>query len=186
MFRPEGARSARSRRQRSCTPGHRAVGPRATVIEPARAGDVLALIALDRVCFGRRAWPPSAWAEVVSDPEWTTVVVRDRGEPVAAAVLVLWAPGAHLASIGVHPSHRDRGLGTALLRDAVARARLSHAHFLSLEVDRANRAALRLYRREGFGLVRRFREDGRWRITMHRRLSPGLATGPVVGERGCR
>lgn len=139
-------------------------------IEAARPTDLAALIELDRVCFSRRAWSPAAWAEVVVDPEWTTLVIRRAGVPVAAAVLALWPPGAHVASLGVHPDHRRAGLGTALLRDAMVRARGSGAHFLSLEVDRANDSARRLYRREGFGLVRRFREDGRWRVAMRRRL----------------
>ena len=160
----------RSGCQRSCTPGRAAVGAPLAAIEAARATDLADLVELDRVCFSRRAWSPAAWAEVVVDPEWTTLVIRHAGAPVAAIVLVLWPPGAHVASIGVHPDQRRFGLGTALLRDAMERARRSGAHFLSLEVDRSNEAARRLYRREGFGLVGRFREDGRWRVTMHRRL----------------
>jgi [ribosomal protein S18]-alanine N-acetyltransferase len=170
MYGHGGGTSVRSVCQRSCTPGRAAVGAAPAAIEAARATDLAALIELDRLCFSRRAWPPLAWAEVVVDPEWTTLVIRHADVPVAAAVLVLWPPGAHLASLGVHPDHRRSGLGTALLRDAMARTRRSGAHFLSLEVDRSNQSARRLYRREGFGLVRRFREDGRWRVVMHRRL----------------
>jgi ribosomal-protein-alanine N-acetyltransferase len=130
----------------------------------------VALLELDRLCFGRRAWRPDAWAEVVTDPEWTTMVIRTFDAPVAAAVLLLWPPGAHLASIGVHPDHRGRGLGTSLLAEAIRRARRCGARHLTLEVDLANESARRLYRREGFGVLRRFREDGRWRVAMRRRL----------------
>jgi len=148
-------------------------GERGRPIEPARSEDLGALVELDRICFGRRAWPPMAWAETVTEPTWTTLVVRAGGLPIAAAVLLPFAPVAHLASIGVHPAQRDRGIGTALLREACHRARQAGARFLALEVDLANRAARRLYRREGFGLVRRFREDGRWRVEMQRRLGGG-------------
>ena len=136
----------------------------------ARPADLTALIELDRRCFGRRAWPPAAWLEAVTDPEWTTLVVRGSDMPVAAAVLLPFTPVAHLASIGVHPECQRRGIGTVLLRDALRRAGAAGARFLSLEVDRVNRGAVQLYRREGFGVVRRFREDGRWRIEMHRRV----------------
>jgi hypothetical protein len=37
-------------------------------------------------------------------------------------------------------------------------------------VDRSNRAATSLYAQERFGVWRRFREDGRWRQEMLRRL----------------
>ncbi len=161
---------ASSRCQRVLTAGRTAVGSGADGIAAARATDLPALVELDRVCFGRRAWPPAAWVEVVTDPEWTTLVVRIGGALVAAVVLLLSPPGAHLASIGVEPGQRDRGLGTAMLRDAMRRARDAGARFITLEVDRANAAARRLYRREGFGLVRRFREEGRWRVELHRRL----------------
>jgi ribosomal-protein-alanine N-acetyltransferase len=165
-----GTAGARSRCERRLTPASAAVGRTGIAIESARTSDILALVELDRTCFGRRAWRPGAWVEVVTDPGWTTLVIRDQGAAVAAAVLLQLPPGAHLASIGVHPDHRGRGIGGALLREAVARSRRAKARFLSLEVDLANGAAQRLYRREGFGLVGRFREDGRWRIAMHRRL----------------
>jgi ribosomal-protein-alanine N-acetyltransferase len=139
-------------------------------VEAAHPRELAALIELDRACFGRRAWPPAGWIEAVTEPGWSTLVVRVGGDPVAAMVVLPLTPVAHLASIAVHPARRGRGIGTVLLREALVRARAAGARFVALEVDRANRGALRLYRREGFGVVRRFREDGRWRLGMHRRL----------------
>lgn len=139
-------------------------------LRPARAEEIEALIELDRICFGRRMWTPKAWWEVVLSPEWTTVVLARGGEVTAASVILPAAPVSLLASLAVHPRHRRTGLGRVLLHDAVARARGASARWLSLEVDRANRAAIALYWREGFGLLRRFREEGRWRQEMLRRL----------------
>ncbi len=136
----------------------------------ARPSDLADLVELDRVCFGRRAWSARAWREAVTAPEWATVVIERNGAIVAASVLVLDVPRANLASIAVAPEWRRRGLGDALMRDAIARARAASARWLSLEVDRANRSAIELYRREGFAVSRRFWEDGRWRQEMLRRL----------------
>ena len=139
----------------------------------ARAGEIEALIELDRTCFGRRAWSVRAWWEVVTLPEWTTVVLAEGGQVIAASVLLPAAPVSWLASLAVHPASRRRGLGRALLHDAVARARTASARWLSLEVDRVNRIAVDLYRQEGFSVLRRFREEGRWRQEMVRRLGGG-------------
>ncbi len=136
----------------------------------ARPGDLAGLIDLDRICFGRRAWPARAWREAITAPEWTTVVIEREGAIAAASVFVPDMPRACLASLAVAPAWRRQGLGGALLRDAIARARAASSRWLALEVDRANRSAVELYRREGFAVSRRFREDGCWRQEMIRRL----------------
>ena len=136
----------------------------------AKADDLAALFKLDRLCFGERAWTLGAWREVVTLPEWTTVAVELDGAVAAASVLLPAAPVSWLASLAVHPSWRRRGLARFLVRDALARARAASAGWLSLEVDSSHRAAIGLYKHEGFGVLRRFREDGRWRQEMIRRL----------------
>lgn len=156
--------------QRSRTPADDADTTASPVGRQAQPGDLAALVGLDRACFGRRAWSARAWWQALLDPECTVTVIDHVGAVIAASVVVLEAPVVSLASLAVHPAHRRRGLGRRLLRDAIARARARSGHWLSLEVDRSNRNALALYRREGFATVRRFREDGRWRCQMLRRL----------------
>ncbi|MEW6337713.1 MAG: GNAT family N-acetyltransferase [Acidobacteriota bacterium] len=149
------------------TPVQVAVAP---IVRVAVARDHGALVRLDRICFGPRAWPAGEWWEAISEPGWTTVVLECGGEVAGATVLILWPPVAGLASIAVHPSHRGRGWGGVLLRDAVRRACDAGARWLSLEVDADNRTAIELYRSEGFRMARRFVEDGRARLEMHRRV----------------
>ena len=156
--------------QETLTPAEKPGTRTSGVGRRARASDLAALVELDRVCFGRRAWSARAWRDAVAAPEWTTVVIEREGAIAAASVLIPDGPRACLASIAVAPEWRRQGLGRALLRDAVARARAASSRWLSLEVDRANRGAAALYRREGFAVLRRFREDGCWRQEMIRRL----------------
>ena len=139
----------------------------------AQASEVAALAELDRACFGRRAWPLQTWWEAVTEPGWTTVVLAAGPAILGVSVLLLWPPEASLASIAVHPAERRRGLGRCLLRDAIARAGAAHARWLTLEVDQVNAPAIRLYRSDRFATARHFREDGRWRLEMHRRLGTG-------------
>lgn len=131
--------------------------------------DVPALYALDRLCFQERAWSFEAWWEVASWPGWTCLVQRQGKKLIAAMVLLLWPPVAQISSIAVHPAHQGRGLGSRMLAEAIARARRAGCRWVALEVDRES-PAVRLYRRFGFGVVRRFTEDGIPRLEMVRRL----------------
>ncbi|MCX7895615.1 MAG: GNAT family N-acetyltransferase [Thermoanaerobaculum sp.] len=142
----------------------------AYTLEVATPRDLAALYSLDRLCFGYRAWSWRAWREVVVWPGWTCLVLRGRWQMVGAMVLLLWPPVAQLSSLAVHPNFRGKGLGSGMLADALERARRASCRWMSLEVDRES-PAVRLYRRFGFGVVRRFTEDGIERLEMMKRLA---------------
>ena len=152
------------------TPGERPDIAQDMSLRDARLGDLTSLVSLDRLCFGHSAWSARAWWETLSTPEWVTAVLSHRDQIIAASVLLPIHPTASLASLAVHPGHRRKGLARYLLHVAIDRARQAGAPWLSLEVDQANLGARRLYRGEGFGVLRRFREEGRWRMEMVRRL----------------
>ena len=69
---------------------------------------------------------------------------------------------------------RGRGVGSALLRESISRARGQGLHKLSLEVFADNTAAIALYRRCGFA------EEGR-RVRQYRRASGELWDSIVMG-----
>jgi ribosomal protein S18 acetylase RimI-like enzyme len=78
---------------------------------------------------------------------------RLPGEPEAAAVLLLTAvPGRdawEVIYLGLTPRARGRGLGCAVIRQALETAR-GHASVLELAVDLRNTPAVRLYGSTGF------------------------------------
>lgn len=79
-----------------------------------------------------------------------------QGQPVAA-IQGLLEPTIHYGSIqnvGVHPEHRGRGLGRALLQHALQGYRLAGALRVDLEVTAKNHAAVGLYRDLGFRIIR--------------------------------
>jgi GNAT superfamily N-acetyltransferase len=57
---------------------------------------------------------------------------------------------AWLDELYVIPEYRGRGIGTALLKEAIAQAHRSGCAAVDLEVDQNHRQAERLYQREGF------------------------------------
>jgi len=58
----------------------------------------------------------------------------------------------HVVSMAVDPEHRRKGIGEALLREAMARMS-SKTHEVYLEVRAGNEAAIRLYERHSFKLT---------------------------------
>jgi len=74
----------------------------------------------------------------------------------------------------VHRDWRGRGVGSALLREAIVRARGQGLHKLCLEVFAHNEAAIALYRKAGFV------EEGR-RARQYRRASGELWDAIVMG-----
>ena len=78
------------------------------------------------------------------------LVAEAGGEPVGQLGLSLAAYGVGDLGMLVAPAWRGRGAGTALLAEAIARARKAGAHKLALEVWPDNRAAIALYERFGF------------------------------------
>ena len=69
---------------------------------------------------------------------------------------------AEVLTIAVDPALRGRGVGADLLREHLARATLSGARAIFLEVDPDNVAAIALYRRFGFRDVGR--REGYYRL----------------------
>ena len=96
-------------------------------------------------------------AEVVASPAVVLLVARDPDHDglIAGALTLILCPiptGAHayVEDVVVDEAHRGQGIGTALIRAAVERAREAGARRLDLTSRPSREAANRLYRRLGF------------------------------------
>ena len=74
------------------------------------------------------------------------------GPSVITGYLCRWlvAGEFHILNVAVHPDFRRRGVGAALIAEAVAEAQAAKAQLMILEVRRSNLGARRLYRKFGF------------------------------------
>jgi ribosomal-protein-alanine N-acetyltransferase len=89
------------------------------------------------------------------------------------------ADEAEILTLAVDPGQRRRGIGTALLSAAMARAANLGATFMFLEVAVTNGAARALYVAHGFteaGLRRHYYTDGPDALILRSALSTGLAS----------
>ncbi|HVM68388.1 MAG TPA: GNAT family protein [Gaiellaceae bacterium] len=152
-------------------------------IRAARPEDAATLVALG-TAVGREegAWllTSDAWRSVGEErrylralkryPDAAVYVADDEGQLVGRLSLARDPHPAshHVADLGilVAKSHRGRGIGQALLEQAVAWARDAGVSKIELHVFPWNEPALRLYSRFGFereGLRRRhYRRDGEY------------------------
>ncbi len=150
------------------------------VIEPATWRDFNALRHLERVCFPLDAWPLWDLAGVLTLPN----VVRLKARPAEPldgenGAMVGFVAGdvrpaermAWIATIGVLPEYRGRGIGGALLKACEARLTVPRVR---LNVRVSNQTAIHLYQNTGYeraGLWPRYYADGEDALIMEKQLA---------------
>ena len=118
-------------------------------ILPVSLRDLTALNRLERACFEKDAWSFLDLIAVLTFPEVVRLKAVEQGEMVG---FVAGDPRpsegfSWIATIGVLPAHRRRGIGRALLQ--ACEARLNTAR-VRLSVRASNAGAIRLYEQEGY------------------------------------
>jgi ribosomal protein S18 acetylase RimI-like enzyme len=77
-------------------------------------------------------------------------LIEDEGEVVGYQITTSSPFGAHLARLAVLPSHQRKGLGTALVNDAVQSVQEFGLGLLSVNTQENNFSSRRLYEKMGF------------------------------------
>jgi ribosomal-protein-alanine N-acetyltransferase len=149
------------------------------IIEPARAGDVPAIAAIERQAFSD-PWTPSAFASMIGREPVQFVVVREgAGTPVLGYVVAIFAGDeGEIANVAVAEAARRRGTGAALVETVLAEAERRSVGALYLEVRESNAAARHLYGACGFEEVGRrrgyYRHPVEDALILRRLVGPGL------------
>lgn len=125
-------------------------------IVPATWHDVVSLRALEKVCFPQDAWPLWDIVGVLTLPAVIRLKAVAEGRMVGfvAADVRRREDLAWIATIGVLPEYRRRGIGASLLAACEAQLTVSRVR---LCVRLSNRGAQALYRQFGYASA------GRWR-----------------------
>ena len=102
-----------------------------------------------------RGWSPSEFESLLVQPGTHALIAHSRGilGKKSAAGFILYrlaADEAEILTVAVARAARRRGVGRALLDDALRHAYRAGAVRMFLEVEDTNRAAIALYRRTEF------------------------------------
>jgi ribosomal-protein-alanine N-acetyltransferase len=114
---------------------------------------------------------------------WTKLWIARGPDATVSGFLLSWlvVDELHVLNVATHAALRRRGIGRALMRQAMRFATENKVRYLLLEVRRSNAAAIGLYRSLGFfamGVRRDYYSDHEDAIEMVLALDP--ATGAIV------
>lgn len=122
------------------------------MIRPATAGDLDAIMTLERSSFPSDAWSEGMMRAELASPHNAYLVAEEAGRLVGYGGVRAMRGGkdADIQTIAIDAASRGRGRGRALLRDLLTAARERGAAEVFLEVRADNPVAQALYASEGF------------------------------------
>jgi ribosomal-protein-alanine acetyltransferase len=113
--------------------------------------DEIAVLSRDCIEHGLRwSWTAQRVRRCIGDRDTNVLVVRDRDTIAGFAIMKYGVDEAQLFLLAVRPSHRRRGIGTALLSWLEVTARTAGIRVIRLQVRSTNDAAIAFYRNIGF------------------------------------
>ena len=139
-------------------------------IEPASFLDLNALNKLEHACFEKDAWPFLDLVAVLTFPDVIRLKAVEDGKMIG---FVAGDPRpsegfSWIATIGVMPKYRRRGIGRGLLRACESQLKTPRVR---LSVRASNDGAIRLYEQEGYARAdvwQSYYNDGEAAIVMEK------------------
>jgi ribosomal protein S18 acetylase RimI-like enzyme len=132
--------------------------------------DLNALNKLQRVCFGKDAWPFLDLIAVLTFPEVIRLQAVEQGQMIG---FVAGDPHpsegfSWIATISVAPEYRRQGIGRSLLRACEEKLKTPR---IRLSVRASNNAAIGLYEEEGYSRIdiwQSYYKDGEAAVVMEK------------------
>lgn len=134
------------------------------LIRQMHAGDIDRVEEIERLSFSM-PWSRAAFEAEMNDNDIACyLVVEAAASVIAYAGMWLIVDEAHITNVAVAPSHRGQGIGEALLKAMIDKAKENGAGAMTLEVRPSNMAARNLYAKMGFvlkGIRRHYYTDNK-------------------------
>ena len=126
-------------------------------IRLANADDAGAIAAMSRTCIESGlgwSWREPRVLHAISDRTTNVAVMTQADGVVGFGIMQYRDVTAHLALLAMQPSHRGRGLGSALIRWLEKPALIAGVELLRVEARADNAGALSFYHQLGFKPVK--------------------------------
>jgi len=122
------------------------------LIRPATPDDIAAIRSLEQQADTAAHWAEREYGALFAHdaPARLTLVATEAGNVLGFAIARCTQYEWEIENIVVAAEAQRRGLGSALVRELLARARSAAATSVLLEVRQSNLAAVRLYEKLGF------------------------------------
>ncbi|WP_047769266.1 ribosomal protein S18-alanine N-acetyltransferase [Limosilactobacillus panis] len=123
------------------------------VVRQVNDRDISSLVQIEEQIYGKAPWSYAAFQLEIQRPhDRLYLAVVNDGQIIAfMGMAVDWYHlDLHITNIGVTPGYQQHGIGTYLMRTAIAYARYLQLRSLSLEVRVHNLVARKLYEQLGF------------------------------------
>jgi ribosomal-protein-alanine N-acetyltransferase len=142
------------------------------IIEPATWRDLNALRHLEKACFPKDAWPLWDLIGVLTLPNVVRLRAFTDSQMIGfiAGDVRLAESTAWIATLGVLPEYRGRGIGRALLQECEQRLDVRR---VQLNVRTSNQIAIELYQTSGYqraGIWPNYYQDGEDALVMEKEL----------------
>lgn len=129
-------------------------------IRSLREEDIETLARIEAESFSM-PWSAAAFRELLDHPDCFYLVAVADGEVAGGAGYTSLSGEGSIDNVVVAEAYRNRGIGSALVRELLARGEAQGAQAFTLEVRVSNEAAIHLYEKYGFrseGIRPRFYE----------------------------
>jgi ribosomal-protein-alanine N-acetyltransferase len=123
-------------------------------IRPIETRDLIFTMEIQSTCPEIARWTTRDYARVVQG-DMAGWVTEENGEVAGFIVARRVASDLEILNFAVRPECRNRGIGAALLRQALGWGATFHGEKAFLEVRASNLAALRFYEHNGFEMTGR-------------------------------
>jgi ribosomal-protein-alanine N-acetyltransferase len=126
--------------------------------------DLDEVLDIEPVAFGSHHWSHQSFVNELSNSMGNYFAAIDNSDNRLVGYSGFWLIGeeAHITTLAVHPDFRRQHIGERLLINDIVQAKLSGAHWITLEVRMSNESAQKLYFKYGFkslGVRRNYYQD---------------------------
>ncbi len=101
----------------------------------------------------KESWTKDSFLKELTNPLAKYFLIKEDNKILGFAGVWIILDEGHITNIAIHPTYRNKGMGTILLKSLIEKCKSYNCNSLTLEVRESNAVALNLYTKLGFKSV---------------------------------